>query len=184
MATSAAGSGHYACLPLRALTSINAGHLSRRDCQTMNPPHATDPSTDIQVRDLPLAKVYQVIEPGPVVLLTTRGKSGPNIMTMSWHMMVEFTPPLIACVVSSGTAGRKRVGASRCRVFRQPRMPGGRYPAGEQVQSLRTRSDKGMGRSEASRPEDDPSSRVRSVLDRRRYNSHRLANALAEVPAH
>lgn len=22
-------------------------------------------------------------------------------MTMSWHMMVDFTPPLVACVVSS-----------------------------------------------------------------------------------
>lgn len=24
-----------------------------------------------------------------------------NVMTMSWHMMVDFEPPLIACVVSS-----------------------------------------------------------------------------------
>lgn len=55
------------------------------------------------MKELPLAKVYQLIEPGPVVLLTTkpRGKgSRANIMTMSWHMMVEFEPPLIACVVS------------------------------------------------------------------------------------
>jgi flavin reductase (DIM6/NTAB) family NADH-FMN oxidoreductase RutF len=65
------------------------------------------------MRDLPLAKVYQVIEPGPVVLLTTRGKSGPNIMTMSWHMMVEFTPPLIACVVSSGDFSHTALRATR-----------------------------------------------------------------------
>ena len=44
--------------------------------------------------------VYQLIEPGPVVLLTTSDDGRPNIMTMSWHMMVEFTPPRIACVVS------------------------------------------------------------------------------------
>lgn len=54
------------------------------------------------MKELPLAKVYQLIEPGPVVLLTTHGKHGPNVMTMSWHMMVEFTPPLIACIVSTG----------------------------------------------------------------------------------
>ena len=54
------------------------------------------------MEELPLSKVYQLIEPGPVVLLTTQGKRGPNVMTMSWHMMVEFTPPLIACIVSSG----------------------------------------------------------------------------------
>jgi flavin reductase (DIM6/NTAB) family NADH-FMN oxidoreductase RutF len=53
------------------------------------------------MRDLPLSKVYQLLEPGPVILLTTTSKGRPNIMTMSWHMMVEFEPPLIACVVSN-----------------------------------------------------------------------------------
>ncbi len=53
------------------------------------------------MKSLPLAKVYQLLEPGPVVLLTTARKGRANVMTMSWHMMVEFEPPLIACVVSS-----------------------------------------------------------------------------------
>ena len=53
------------------------------------------------MKDLPLSKVYQLIEPGPVVLLTTSRKGRANIMTMSWHMMVEFEPPLVACVVSN-----------------------------------------------------------------------------------
>jgi flavin reductase (DIM6/NTAB) family NADH-FMN oxidoreductase RutF len=53
------------------------------------------------MRDLPLSKVYQLLEPGPVVLLTTAYKGRANVMTMSWHMMVEFEPPLIACVVSN-----------------------------------------------------------------------------------
>ena len=52
-------------------------------------------------QDLPLSKVYQLLEPGPVVLLTTAHKGRANVMTLSWHMMVEFTPPLVACVVSS-----------------------------------------------------------------------------------
>jgi hypothetical protein len=50
---------------------------------------------------LPLSKVYQLLEPGPVVLLTTAMRGQPNVMTMSWHMMVDFEPPLVACVVSS-----------------------------------------------------------------------------------
>lgn len=54
------------------------------------------------MRELALSKVYQLIEPGPVVLLTTAHKGRANVMTMSWHMMVEFEPPLVACVVSSG----------------------------------------------------------------------------------
>jgi flavin reductase (DIM6/NTAB) family NADH-FMN oxidoreductase RutF len=51
--------------------------------------------------DLPLPKVYQLLEPGPVVLLTTARRGRANVMTMSWHMMVEFEPPMVACVVSS-----------------------------------------------------------------------------------
>ena len=55
----------------------------------------------MMMKNLPLSKVYRLLEPGPVVLLTTAHKGRPNVMTMSWHMMVEFEPPLVACVVSS-----------------------------------------------------------------------------------
>ncbi|MDD2795016.1 flavin reductase family protein [Acidocella sp.] len=53
------------------------------------------------MKNLPLPKVYQWIEPGPVVLLTTARKGIANVMTMSWHMMIAFEPPLISCVVSA-----------------------------------------------------------------------------------
>lgn len=52
------------------------------------------------MRQYPLSRVYQLIEPGPVVFLTTAHKGRANVMTMSWLTMVEFEPPLIACVVS------------------------------------------------------------------------------------
>ncbi len=51
-------------------------------------------------RSFPLSEVYRLLEPGPVVLLTTAGKGRANIMPQSWHMMVEFEPPLVAGVVS------------------------------------------------------------------------------------
>lgn len=54
-----------------------------------------------KLRDLPLDNVYQLIEPGPVVLLATAHRGRANVMTMSWHMMVEFTPPQLACIVSN-----------------------------------------------------------------------------------
>ena len=54
------------------------------------------------MRQLRLAQVYQLLEPGPVVLLATARNGRANVMTMSWHMMVEFDPPLVACVVSEG----------------------------------------------------------------------------------
>lgn len=52
-------------------------------------------------RPYPLGKVYGLLEPGPVVLLTTQLQARPNIMTLSWHMMMEFEPPLVGCIVSN-----------------------------------------------------------------------------------
>lgn len=52
------------------------------------------------MKELALSRVYQLIEPGPVVLLSTCRDGKANLMTLSWHMMVAFEPPAIACVVS------------------------------------------------------------------------------------
>ncbi len=65
------------------------------------------------MKELPLARVFQLIEPGPVVLLTTAHKGRPNVMTMSWHTMLEFVPPLIACVVSPADYSYKALLATR-----------------------------------------------------------------------
>lgn len=51
-------------------------------------------------RPLPLGSVYRYMEPGPVVLLSTSIHGKHNIMAHSWHTMMEFTPPLIGCVIS------------------------------------------------------------------------------------
>src|ERR1019366_8126054 len=51
----------------------------------------------------PLSKVYGLLEPGPVVMVTTLRKGRPNIMTMSWHTMIEFEPPLVGCVINIPT---------------------------------------------------------------------------------
>jgi flavin reductase (DIM6/NTAB) family NADH-FMN oxidoreductase RutF len=55
----------------------------------------------VSLRRLPLAHVYRLLEPGPVVLLTTARKGRANVMAMSWHTMMEFEPPLVGCVVSN-----------------------------------------------------------------------------------
>ncbi|MBK9244976.1 MAG: flavin reductase family protein [Burkholderiales bacterium] len=51
-------------------------------------------------RSLPLGRVYRLLEPGPVVLLTTAHAGRANVMTMSWLTMIDFDPPLVGCVVS------------------------------------------------------------------------------------
>ena len=52
-------------------------------------------------RPFSLSEVYRILEPGPVVLVTTSLKGKSNVMTMSWHMMVDFEPPILACVISN-----------------------------------------------------------------------------------
>ncbi|MFO1402367.1 MAG: flavin reductase family protein [Steroidobacteraceae bacterium] len=51
-------------------------------------------------RPLALGEVYRLLEPGPVVLLTTAARGRANVMAQSWHMMMEFEPPLVGCIVS------------------------------------------------------------------------------------
>ena len=52
-------------------------------------------------KSFPLSKVYGLLEPGPVVMVTTARGGRSNIMTMSWHTMMEFEPPLVGCVISN-----------------------------------------------------------------------------------
>ena len=50
---------------------------------------------------LALSRVYRLLEPGPVVLVTTANWLRTNVMALSWHMMMEFVPPLVGCVLSA-----------------------------------------------------------------------------------
>ena len=52
-------------------------------------------------KSFPLSRVYSLLEPGPVVMVTTSRKGKANIMTMSWHTMMEFEPPMVGCVISN-----------------------------------------------------------------------------------
>ena len=52
------------------------------------------------MKALSLSKVYRLLEPGPVVLVTTAHKGKSDIMAQSWHTMMEFEPPLVGCVIS------------------------------------------------------------------------------------
>ena len=58
----------------------------------------------VKKASLPLARAYRLMEPGPVVLLTTTDGGRSNVMTMSWHTMMDFEPPLVGCVVSDRNA--------------------------------------------------------------------------------
>ena len=44
------------------------------------------------MRKLKLSKAFTLMEPGPVVLVTTSDGRKNNIMTISWTMVLDFTP--------------------------------------------------------------------------------------------
>jgi flavin reductase (DIM6/NTAB) family NADH-FMN oxidoreductase RutF len=44
------------------------------------------------MHELELSKAFTLIEPGPVVLVTTHDGQKDNIMTISWTMVMDFTP--------------------------------------------------------------------------------------------
>ncbi len=52
--------------------------------------------------DLPVSLARRYLEPGPIVLVSSRWQGKNNIMTLGWHMILEFTPSLVGCMISAG----------------------------------------------------------------------------------
>src|SRR6267154_3983538 len=50
-------------------------------------------------RDFPVSDIRRFLEPGPIVLVSSAWKEEKNIMTMGWHMIMEFEPSLIGCYI-------------------------------------------------------------------------------------
>ncbi len=51
--------------------------------------------------DFPVDDVRRFLEPGPIVLVSSRWQLRANIMTMGWHMIMGFRPSLIGCYIWS-----------------------------------------------------------------------------------
>ncbi len=98
-------------------------------------------------RALPLSRVYQLLEPGPVVLLTTSARGRANVMPMSWHVMLEFEPPLVGCVVSDRALGFEALAATgEARRREAGRAPHGLVaPAAARVQAASTGAEASRG---------------------------------------
>jgi flavin reductase (DIM6/NTAB) family NADH-FMN oxidoreductase RutF len=54
-----------------------------------------------QKKDFPVSKVRRFLEPGPIVLVSSHYKDQTDIMTMGWHTVLEFTPSLVGCMITS-----------------------------------------------------------------------------------
>jgi len=61
---------------------------------------------------LPLHEVRRYLEPGPVVLLTSQHDGARDVMVMGWQTVMEFSPSLVGCVISSANYSHGLVRAS------------------------------------------------------------------------
>lgn len=50
-------------------------------------------------KNFPVSDVRRFLEPGPIVLVSSAWKGETNIMTMGWHMIMEFQPSLVGCYI-------------------------------------------------------------------------------------
>ncbi len=64
------------------------------------------------MQEMPASKAYRLLEPGPIVLVTTTQQGRPNIMTMGFHMVLQHAPPLIGCVIGPWDHSYKALRAS------------------------------------------------------------------------
>jgi flavin reductase (DIM6/NTAB) family NADH-FMN oxidoreductase RutF len=71
-------------------------------------------------RDFPVAKIRRYLEPGPIVLVSSRHAGKSNIMTMGWHTVMEFTPALLGCIIAGGNHSFEMIRASRQCVINLP----------------------------------------------------------------
>ena len=71
-------------------------------------------------RDFPVSEIRRFLEPGPVVLVSSAWRGKTNIMAMGWHMVMEFMPSLVGCVISEANHSFQMVRRSRECVINVP----------------------------------------------------------------
>ena len=70
--------------------------------------------------DFPVSQVRRYLEPGPIVLVSSAYGGARNVMTMGWQTVMEFTPSLVGCVISSANHSFELIRKSRECVINLP----------------------------------------------------------------
>lgn len=65
-------------------------------------------------------QIRRFLEPGPVVLVSSRHEDQTDIMTMGWHMVAGFNPSLIACYIWDQNYSQELILKSKECVFNIP----------------------------------------------------------------
>lgn len=64
-------------------------------------------------RAFPVEEIRRYLEPGPIVLVSSAWNGRRNIMTLGWHTVMEFSPSLVGCVISSANHSFEMIRRSR-----------------------------------------------------------------------
>jgi flavin reductase (DIM6/NTAB) family NADH-FMN oxidoreductase RutF len=70
--------------------------------------------------DFPVSQVRRFIEPGPIVLVSSAYRGKTNIMTMGWHMIMEFEPSMIGCYIWTANHSFELIRSSKQCVINVP----------------------------------------------------------------
>jgi flavin reductase (DIM6/NTAB) family NADH-FMN oxidoreductase RutF len=71
-------------------------------------------------QDFPVSQIRRLLEPGPIVLVSSAWRGASNIMTMGWHTVMEFEPSLVGCIIAEGNHSHGMIKASRECVINLP----------------------------------------------------------------
>jgi flavin reductase (DIM6/NTAB) family NADH-FMN oxidoreductase RutF len=71
-------------------------------------------------RQFPVSDIRRFLEPGPIVLVSSAWKGERNIMTMGWHMVMEFNPSLVGCLIAGSNHSFELIRRSRECVINVP----------------------------------------------------------------
>lgn len=71
-------------------------------------------------RDFPVSNVRRYLEPGPIVLVSSKWRGKTNIMTLGWHTVLEFSPSLVGLMISGGNHSFDMIRNSRECVINLP----------------------------------------------------------------
>jgi flavin reductase (DIM6/NTAB) family NADH-FMN oxidoreductase RutF len=63
--------------------------------------------------DFPVSQVRRYLEPGPIVLVSSKWQGATNIMTLGWHTVLAFSPSLIGLMIWSGNHSHLMIRESR-----------------------------------------------------------------------
>jgi flavin reductase (DIM6/NTAB) family NADH-FMN oxidoreductase RutF len=69
-------------------------------------------------KDFPVSDMRSLIEPGPIVLVSSHWKGKSNIMTMGWHMVMDYST--IGCFIWDQNHSREMIRKSKECVINVP----------------------------------------------------------------